>query len=61
MTLDDAVVCICLMLFVVFGVGYWYTSNTVYIRKKLGEWSVRMRFAPRGTKFKRRDVNECCR
>ena len=43
MTLDDFVIVACLILLVAFSVGYWYTSNTVYIRRKLNEWLLRIR------------------
>jgi len=50
MTLENFLVIVCLALLVLCRVGYWYASNTVYIRRKLNEWSWRLQSARKQSK-----------
>lgn len=50
MTLDDFVGIVSLVLLIFCGVGYWYTSNTIYIKRKLSKLLIKKKFKNNGGK-----------
>ena len=44
MTLDDFVSIACLVLLIICGIGYWYTSNTVYIQRIFSRLLIKKKF-----------------
>lgn len=56
MTLDDFVGIASLVLLVVCSVGYWYTSNAIYIRRKLSKLLIKNKFKINGGKSNGKQV-----